>query len=77
MAQTMKPYWPYTTPESKRELAASYRRQIAEYGNPFDMDPDFWEALATLQEQGRLDEWRAVRDAWKAAKPHPTDLLTD
>jgi hypothetical protein len=71
-----EPYWPYHTPEAKRELAASYRRLIEQFGYPTNgMDPEFWDALATLQEQDRIAEWKAMHQAWKDAEPHPRDLL--
>lgn len=69
-------YWPYTTPESKRQLAAEQRQRIAEHGNTLGEDPEFWEALAELQDQGRLDEWKVTFEAWEDTKPHPRDLLT-
>jgi len=65
-------FWPFVTPEHKREMAAILRRTPGIGG-----DPDFWDALAALQEQDRIDEWLSTCKAWEDAKPHPRDLLKE
>jgi hypothetical protein len=64
-------HWPYTTPESKRELADSLDRDRDFWGNLGDE----WRALADLQEQGRLEEYHAARAAWKTTEPQARDFV--
>lgn len=69
---TLERHWPYTTPESKRKLAAVFRKDIEFWG---EERPAEWEALADLQEAGRLEEYHAVRRRWKRREPHARDFV--